>query len=124
MTTSMKYGVGGLLLCLLAPAAWAEDDAALDEVTMEVVGDPEADEHEYVDEIELPTEAAPSARDSADFGRETADEARERAREEGRAFGQSTAQEARKLGRDAGNAAKSGNGAGAGPPDDLPVQVP
>lgn len=124
MTTSMKYGLGALLLCLLAAPAWAQDDAPLDDVTMEVVDDPQADEREYVDEIRLPTEASPEARENAAFGVDTANEARERARDEGQAFGQSTAQEARKLGRDAGNAAKSEDGAAAGPPEDLPVEVP
>lgn len=114
-------GIAGLLLCLVAVPAWAED-GALDDVTMEVVEDPEADEREYVDEIELP--AAPEARENAAFGIDTANEARDRAREDGRAFGESTANEARELGRDAGNAAKSGDGTGGGPPEDLPVDVP
>lgn len=124
MTACTRYGAGGLLLCLLATPAWAQDDAPLDDVTMEVVDDPQADERDYVDEIRLPTEAAPAARNNAAYGLDTANEARERAREEGEAFGQSGAQEARELGRDAANAAKSEDGAAAGPPEDLPVEVP
>jgi len=119
----VKISIAGLLLCLVAAPAWAED-GSLDDVTMEVVEDPEADEREYVDEIELPAAAAPEARENAGFGIDTANEARDRAREDGQGFGQSTAQEARELGRDAANAAKSGDGAGNGPPEDLPVEVP
>ncbi|MDZ7828727.1 MAG: hypothetical protein U5K33_04315 [Halofilum sp. (in: g-proteobacteria)] len=119
----INFGIAALLLCLVAAPAWA-DDETLEDVTMEVVEDPDADEAEYVDEIELPAAAAPEARDNAAFGIDTAKEARDRAREDGQAFGQSTASEARELGRDAGNAAKSGDGAGGGPPEDLPVEVP
>ncbi len=125
MNNRVKCGIGGLLLCLLAVPAWADDDdTTLDDVTMEVVEDPDADEYEYVDEILLPADAAPAARENAAFGREAENEARRRAQEDGRAFGQDTAREARELGRDAGNAAKSKDGVGGGPPQDLPVEVP
>lgn len=123
MKMCVQSGLAALLLCMLAVPAWAENGAALDEVTMEVVDDPDADEREYVDEIRLPSDAAPVARDSASFGIDTANGARERAREEGKAFGQSTAEEARELGREAGNAARSRDGTDKGPPEDLPVQV-
>lgn len=118
--------VGGcaLALCLaVAPARADEPDDVLDDVTMEVVDELDADEEEYVDEILLPGSAAQQAQDRSAFGRGRSDEARGRARENGREFGQSTAEEARRMGRDAGNAAKAVNGSG-GPPENLPVEAP
>lgn len=105
---------GGLLLLLLATPARAEDQdraGALDDVKMEVVGDPDADERDYVDEIALPPGlAGPGTGEARGRGQSTAREARERGRE----FGQSTAREARERGREAGNAASGGKGANAG----------
>lgn len=137
MRLSMKYGLGSLLLCLLAVPAWAQEE--LDDVTMEVVEDADADESEYVEEIILPADAAsegagtagladdaaPEAQDNAAFGMDTADRARalEGGREAGRAFGEDTADKARSQGRDAANAAKAEDGETGGPPENLPVQV-
>lgn len=106
------YTAGILLLGLIATPVWADEEDG-DEVTMEVVSDAEADEAEFVDEIELPEAASETARTESAFGIDTANEARTKAGEEGRAFGQSTAREAREQGRDASNAANARDGAGS-----------
>lgn len=116
--------VGGLLLCLMSVPGWADDDEPLGDISMQVVDAPDAGEQDYVEEIDLPTAASSNAAENAAFGLETANEARDRARENGSAFGQSVAQEARERARDAANAGNASNGQGKGPPDDLPVQVP
>ena len=111
-----------LLLGLIAAPVWGAEEPG-DEVTMEVVSDPDADEAEYVDEIELPESASDTARDNAAFGIDTANEARTKASEDGQAFGESVSREAREQGRDAGNAANARDGAGADPVDKRPVEV-
>lgn len=103
------YTAGILLLGLIATPVWAQEEDG-DDVTMEVVSDADADEAEFVDEIELPEEASDTARENAAFGIDTANEARTKARDDGRAFGESTSREAREQGRDAGNAADAGDG--------------
>lgn len=100
------YTASILLLGLIATPVWADENDS-GEVTMEVVSDADADEAEYVDEIELPEAASDTARTRSAFGIDTANEARTKAGEEGRAFGQATAQEAREQGRDANNAANA-----------------
>lgn len=75
----------------------ADDDARIDDVRMQVVGDPDADEAEYVDQIELPEAAATRGESASRPGRERAGEARDRARGGGR----ETASDARELGGDA-----------------------
>ncbi|MDX1610109.1 MAG: hypothetical protein R3225_08310 [Halofilum sp. (in: g-proteobacteria)] len=123
VTGWMRIAGCGLLLVLAAAPAQAQDpDQALDDVTMEVVDESDADEGEYVDEILLPGSASPVGRGESAFGIGRANEARDRAREEGREFGKDTADEARRRGRDAGNAARAVNGSG-GRPEDLPVEV-
>lgn len=107
----IKYGIGGLLLLVLAAPAWAQSDVAL-----EVVGDPEDDEQEFTDEILLPADADDVARDNAAFGIGTAN----RAREDGREFGKGVSDRARQLGRDGANAAEAADGAAAGR---VPVEV-
>lgn len=106
------YTASILLLGLIATPVWADEENA-DDVTMEVVSDADADEAEFVDEIELPEAAADTARTNSAFGIDTANEARTKAGEDGRAFGQSTAQEARERGRDANNAANARDRAGS-----------
>lgn len=116
------YTASILLLGLIATPVWAQEEGG-DDVTMEVVSDADADEAEFVDEIELPEEASDTARDNAAFGINTANEARTEASEDGRAFGESTSREAREQGRDAGNAADARDGAGSGGADNRPVTV-
>ncbi len=106
------YTASILLLGLVAMPVWADEEDG-DDVTMEVVSDADADEAEFVDEIELPEAASDTARTNSEFGIDTANEARTKAGEEGRAFGQSTAQEARERGRDANNAANARDRAGS-----------
>lgn len=122
MKQCMKTVAGSLLLFLLAGPAWAQDD----DMTMEVVEDPAADENEYVDEIALPSEADPEAHENAAFGIDTANKARKLTDDiegEGRDFGQAVSERAKELGRDAGNARKAVDGTGSGRPADLPVQA-
>lgn len=107
----MKSGIGGLLLLVLAAPAWAQSDVAL-----EVVGDPEADEREFTDEILLPADADDVARDNAAFGIGAAN----RAREDGREFGEGVSDRARQVGRDGANAAEAADGAAT---DRAPVEV-
>ncbi len=90
---------------------------------MEVVSDADADEAEFVDEIELPEAASDTARTNAAFGIDTANEARTKAGEDGRAFGQSTSREARERGRDANNAANARDDAGSAARDNRPVEA-
>lgn len=122
MKTITAYTAGILLLGLVATPVWADEEEG-DDVTMEVVSDADADEAEFVDEIELPEDASDTARTDAAFGIDTANEARTKAGEDGRAFGQSTAREAREQGRDASNAANARDGAGSGARDNRPVEV-
>lgn len=131
LTKFAKYVGCSLLLCLFVAPAWAQDEdngeEVLDDVTMEVTSSPDADEEEYVDEIELPGSAAEEAEANAKFGIDTANQARERAADEGRDFGQETSHRARELGRDADNAGKAPEGAGDAadaPPENRPVEVP
>jgi|GEM_PF-6080688 hypothetical protein len=104
MKTATAWMAGILLLGLIATPVWAQEEE-VDDFTMEVVSDADADEAEYVEEIELPEAASDTARDNAAFGIDTANEARKNASEDGRAFGERTASEARQRGRDADNAA-------------------
>lgn len=119
-----------LLLLLTAVPAWAQeaqDDGDLNDVRMEVVGEPDAGEREFVEEIRLPETAAPEARDNAAFGLDTANEARQRAADEAAEFGRSVAREAREAresGRDADNARRAIEGANEGPPGRRPIDVP
>lgn len=106
MKTMTTWAASMLLLGLVATPVWADEEGDED-VTMEVVSDAEADEAEFVDEIELPEAASDTARTNAAFGIDTANEARTKAREDGRGFGESTAREAREQGRDASNAANA-----------------
>lgn len=122
MKTTIVYTASILLLGLMAAPVWADEEPR-DDVTMEVVSDPEADEAEFVDEIELPESASDTARDNAAFGIDTANEARTKASEDGQAFGESVSREAREQGRDAGNAANARDGAGADAADQRPVKV-
>lgn len=112
LKTITGYTAGILLLGLMATPVWADEEEG-DDVTMEVVSDADADETEFVDEIELPEAASDTAHDNAAFGIETANEARKNASEDGRAFGESVSREAREQGRDAGNAASARDGAGS-----------
>ena len=122
MKTIIAYTASILLLGFIAAPVWGDEEPGGD-VTMEVMSDPEADEAEYVDEIELPESASDTARDNAAFGIDTANEARTKASEDGRAFGESVSRVAREQGRDAGNAANARDGAGADPADKRPVEV-
>lgn len=100
------WTLGVLLPGLIATPVWADEEEG-DDVTMEVVSDADADEGEFVDEIELPEAASDTARDNAAFGIDTANDARENASEDGRAFGERTASEARERGREADNASSA-----------------
>lgn len=122
MRTMIACAASILLLGLIATPVWA-DEEKVDDVTMEVVSDADADEAEFVDEIELPEDASDTARTNAAFGIDTANEARTRAREDGRAFGQSTAEQAREQGRDASDAARARDGAGEAARDNRPVEA-
>lgn len=113
---------GILLLGLSATPVWADGEDA-DDVTMEVVSDADADEAEFVEEIELPEAASDTARTRSAFGIDTANEARTKAGEEGRAFGQSTAREARERGRDANDAANARDRAGPEARGNRPVEA-
>lgn len=106
MKTVTAYTASILLLGLSATPVWAQEEE-VDDVTMEVVSDADADEAEYVEDIELPEAASDTARDNAAFGIDTANDARKNASEDGRAFGERTAGEARERGRDADNAASA-----------------
>ena len=126
MNALERHTAGALLVVLLAVPGWFEVARADDAVTMEVVDDADADERDYVDDIELPETASETARDKAAFGLDTANEARKRAEEDGRSFGQATAREAREAreqGRDAGNAARAAGGRRDGGPEGRPVEV-
>lgn len=141
LTKFAKYVGCSLLLCLFVAPAWAQDEdngeEVLDDVTMEVTSNPDADEEEYVDEIALPesaTDATDEAEENAAFGIETANQARELGADttdEARDFGEDTLDRlqdrARDLGRDADNAGKAPEGAGDAadaPPENRPVEVP
>lgn len=122
MRKCVKYGVGTVLVFLLAGPAWAQDG----DMTLEVVDNPDADESEYVETITLPDEAAPEAHENAAFGIDTANKARKLTDDiegEGREFGQEVSERAKQLGRDADNARKAVDGTGSGRPTDLPVQA-
>lgn len=80
---------------LVAAPIYADDSASEDEVTIEVVGEAEAQPEGLTDTISLPEEAAEQAHESAAFGLETAN----RAREKGEDFGREQAEEARENGR-------------------------
>ena len=123
MNAVKQHAFSVLLVALLAATGWSGQAVADDEVTMEVVDDADADERDYVDDIALPEAASETARDSAAFGLDTANDARERASEDGRAFGQATAREAREQGRDAGNAARAAEGRRDRGPENRPVEV-
>lgn len=120
MKTITTWAASILLLGLVATPVWADEEEGGD-VTMEVVSDADTDEHEFVDEIELPEDASGTARTNAAFGIETANKARTKASEDGQAFGESVSREAREQGRDAGNAANARDGADAA--DKRPVEV-
>lgn len=126
MRQCMKYGLGGLLLLLLAVPAWAQEGED-DDMTMEVVENPAADESEYVDEIALPGALPDEAEadENAAFGIGTANKARKLgdSTEEGRAFGDETAREAKQLGRDADNAGKAVDGDEFGGLQDRPIET-
>ena len=58
MDAIRRHTSGALLVMLLAVPGWSEQAAADDEVTMEVVDDADADERDYVDDIDLPESAS------------------------------------------------------------------
>lgn len=124
--TTMKavttWAASILLLGLVAAPVWADGDEG-DDVTMEVVSGADADEREFVDEIELPEAASDTARTDAAFGIDTANEARTKAGEDGRAFGESTSREAREQGRDARNAGNARERVGSDARDNRPVEA-
>lgn len=87
--------VCALPLSLVTAPIYAEEDTSDGEATIEVVGEVEAQPEGLTDAITLPEEAAAEARQSAAFGLETAN----RAREKGEESGQEQAEEAREKSR-------------------------
>ncbi len=85
----------GLPLSFLSAPLLAEEVDAEEEATIEVVGDVNAQPEALTDAIALPQEAAVQAQESAAFGLETAN----RAREKGEETGQEQAEAARENSR-------------------------
>lgn len=131
MRTGNRVG----MLVLMLSLAWSGATLARDgDVVMSVVGDEEAAEEDFVDEIRLPEPAARQGRESAAQGLDRADEAREGGRDFGRdraaeareraAEARDRAAEARERGRAARDAAgdrdESGERGNGGRPDERP----
>ena len=102
----MVVGVSG--------TAWAQQDSGVDDIRMEVVSNPDADEAEFTEEIELPEGASDQAHDKPARGTNQAHEAREDRGRASRSAVSREAREARESGRDAGQARGKSNRPGAG----------
>jgi hypothetical protein len=89
LSTATALIVFGAILSVYSSLACADEDR-VPAVTMSVL-ESEADIQRVISEIRLPEQASPVARERAAKGLETANEARERARE----FGQERAEQAR-----------------------------
>jgi hypothetical protein len=97
------FALATLALALGAPAAWADDMQGLEMDVMEAGGTPNEASTKV---LALPDEASDTAREHAQHGLDTANQARE----DGHAFGDDTADAAREGHGDAGG--------DHGPPDD------